>query len=249
MTVEDILISTRDILADQEKSRWEDSHLIRILNDGIANFTIHTSYAKSKVFIGLELGISTYDLSNYAINLDRVSYKGIPLPAKSEEELDRINPNWEDEEGEEPLYVCFENLRQGVFKIYPKVNNLAYDVITQNQSYGGLIDITIDEELFLLPEITNISFGTNKYVTVNYIDKPIAVTTLTDTINIPEIYKAAMVAFVSGMALRANQDTINRQYGTEQLAIYDSYVTKALGKEAKANNTFHNRQVEYRGFQ
>lgn len=249
MTVEDILISARDVLADQGKKRWEDSHLIRILNDGIANFTIHTSYAKSKVFVGLEIGVSTYDLSNYAINLDRVSYKGIPLPAKSEEELDRINPNWEDEVGEEPLYVCFENLRQGVFKIYPKVENLAYDVITQNQVYGGLIDITIDEELFLLPELDNISFGTNKYVTINYIDKPILVTALTDTINIPEIYKAAMVAFVSGMALRANQDTVNRQYGTEQLVIYDSYVTKALGKEAKANNTFHNRQVEYRGFQ
>lgn len=249
MTVEDILISARDILADQGKKRWDDAHLIRLLNDGIANFTIHTSYAKSKVYIGIEEEVSIYNLSSYAINIDRVSYLNNILVAKSEEELDRINPNWETEVGEEPLYVCFENLRQGVFKIYPKVKNLTLNTVTQNQVYGGLIDILVIEDLFMLPNISNITFGNNKYLTVNYIEKPVLVNTLYDIVNIPEIYKAAMVAFVSGMALRANQDTVNRQYGAEQLVIYDSYVTKALGKEAKANNTFHNRQVEYRGFQ
>lgn len=249
MTVEDILISTRDILADQGKKRWQDDQLIRLLNDGVSNFIIHTGCAKSKVFIGLEEGIAIYDLSNYAINIDRVSYKGIPLIAKSEEELDRLDPNWEETIGEEPLYVCFENLRQGVFRLYPKVIDLTFSIATQNQPYGGLIDITVTDDLLLVPNLSSITFGVNKFVSVNYIDKPTKLVNLTDTVDIPEIYKAALAAYISGMALRVNQDTVNRQFGTEQLTIYDTYVAKAIGKESKANNTFHNRQVNYRGFQ
>jgi len=135
MLASDVLISARDVLSDQGKKRWTDETLFRLLNEGISNFTIHTSYAKSRLYITLEAGVTKYDLSPYAINIDRVNYLNMVLEAKSEEEMDRININWEDDVGEEPKYVIFENLRQGIFRIYPKVENLATEVVSQNQVF------------------------------------------------------------------------------------------------------------------
>lgn len=249
MIVSEVLVSTRDILNDPTGKRWDDTVLIRLLNDCISNFTLLTNYAKSRVFIGIETGISTYDLSSYAISIERVSYLNTILEAKSQEEMDFINPLWEDDIGEIPKYVIFDNLRQGIFKLYPKIITATANCITQNQAYGGLIDISITDDLLLLPSLTTIAFGTNKYLSVYYIEKPATLTKVTDIISIPEIYKAAIVSYISGQALRLDQDTINRAFGAEQLKIYDSFVAKALSKEAKSNNTFHNRQIAYKGFQ
>lgn len=249
MLVSDILTSVRDVLADQSKKRWQDDVLIRLLNSGVRNFILTTGYAKAKIYVGLEQEVSTYDLSNYAISIDRVMYKDKVLEAKSDVEMDLINPTWEDEVGLEPRYVIFENLRQGVFRIYPKVSDEASEIISQNQVYGGLIDINVTEDFAIIPGMEDVAFSAIKHVVVYYIERHAELTSLDDTVKLPDLYKEAVVAFVTGQALRLDQDTLNRQFGAEQLSIYDNYVTKALGKEAKANNTFHNRQVAYRGFQ
>jgi len=248
MLVSDVLTSVRDILADSSKARWPDATLIRLLNDGINNFVLQTSFAKAKAYIELEQEIAVYDISSYAIGIDRIQYISTILAAKTEEEMDLINPLWEDEVGEEPKYIIFENLRQGVFKVYPKVIAGAANVTVQNQVYGGLIDISFTDGTLQLPNLSNIAFTDTKYLTVYYVERPTAMATLTDVVKINEVYKAALVAYISGQALRLDQDTLNRQFGAEQLKIYDTYVAQALSKDAKANNTFHNRQTSYKGF-
>ena len=47
----DVLTAARDVLADADKTRWTDTTLIRLLNEGIANFTITTKHAKSRLFL------------------------------------------------------------------------------------------------------------------------------------------------------------------------------------------------------
>lgn len=243
----DVLTAARDVLADVDKTRWPDTTLIRILNEGIANFTITTKHAKSRLYLSLETNIGKYDISDYAINIERVMYLNRVLEAKSTTEMDKINLYWEDEIAAEPRYVIFDTLRPGVFKVYPKIMAGIGPVVSQNQVYGALIDIGFTDDVFSLPTFTSIEQGVNKYLVIDYIEKPELVSDLTDSIDIHEMYRPALIAYVSGQALRLDGDAQNRQFGAEQIQIYSSYVDKVIKNESSVNNTFHARTTAYRG--
>ena len=249
LSVSDILVSARDILADQGKVRWSDEQLIRLLNDALDNLAINSNYSKARSYIEVEENITIYDLTDYAISIDRVEYIGTPLLAKSSEEMDRLDSRWLETTGLEPKYVIFDNLRQGSFRIYPRISSGAANIITQNSPYGGLIDITCVDDLLNLPSSDNLAFTDTKYLTVYYTKKPEVITNITDTVEIGATWKAAIAAFISGMALRADKDTQSRAFGMEQLAIYDRYLAKATSLESRASNTAYMRTFEYRGFQ
>ena len=101
----------------------------------------------------------------------------------------------------------------------------------------------------MLPDFDSIELGATKYLVVNYTKKPVPATAITDYVELNELYLPAMSAYVSGQALRINQDTFSSSLGKEQLGIYNSYVAKASMKDAEANNTSHIREIKYRGFQ
>jgi hypothetical protein len=244
----EIITSARDILSDPTPKRYGDALLLRLLNDGLKNFALATSFSRQKAFIAIEDNISVYDMSTYAISIDRIQYINRVLEVKSEEEMDAIALDWELHTGTEPKYVIFNNLRQGVFKIYPRVTELAADIIDQNQVYGGLIDITITDDLLYLPGITNVAFGAVKYLAVYYVETPPTISLLTDTIRINPVHIPPLAAYVSGQALRIDQDSQNRSFGAEQLAIYNDYIGATYKNEQGSNNSFSKPTIPYRGF-
>lgn len=248
ITASEVITDVRDVLADTGGTRYSDALLLRLLNEAVRNFVISTRFLKQKAFIAIEQGITVYNMSAYAITIDRVQYLNKALEVKTEEEMDIINPDWELEVGLEPKYVIFDNLQAGTFKIYPKVFETAADIITQNQAYGGLIDITITDDLLYLPGITNIAFNAVKYLAVYYIEAPATITQLTDTIKLNKVWIPALVAYVSGQALRLDSDAQSRQFGAEQLSIYDRYVSRAKAQDANINNTMSIPNTGYKGF-
>ena len=238
--IESILLQVRDVLADHKKQRWSDEVLIRLLNEGLLNFILQARTLKLKAYIELENNTAVYDLSKYAISIDRVQYL----------EMDKMNISWQIKEGSEPELIVFDNQKQGVFRIYPIITQNALDNIEQNSLYGILIDINVIDDLFKLPSFGNVSYEGKKFIIVYYTGKPRIVTidSADEDIDLDTLYDQAMISYISGQALRFDADTLNRQFGAEQLSIYKSYVEQAKVKEAEANNTFIRRDVAYKGF-
>lgn len=249
--VTDILDNVRDILSDEDKQRWTDAKLLRLFNEGLKTWVIGTGTHKTRGYIPLEVNTALYDMSPYSFNIDRIQYMNIALEAKTEEEMDAIEDNWQDTVGPEPLYVIFSNYKQGLFRIYPKVTELAADNITYNSLYGALIDIEIVDELLQIPQIDNLLFGTTKYLVVFYTGKPstVTLTTADAELNINPLYDIAITSYISGQALRLDADTLNRAFGAEQLQYFTALVTRAKTKEAVSNNSLSLREVKYKGFQ
>lgn len=248
--VSDILLNVRDVLADHGKQRWSDDTLLRLFNEGLNNFVQQTKSLKLRSYIPIELNTAIYDMSPYAMSIDRVQYMSKVLVAKTEEDMDKIDLLWQEAVNEEPKFIIFDGLKKGQFRIYPKINNLTVNNVSQNQPYGILIDIEMTDDLVQIPEFTNIAFDSTKYLAVYYIGKPnkVAIDTEDDDLDLDSIYDPAIVAYISGQALRLDADTLNRQFGAEQLSIYTSYVTQAQNEESKTNNTFINREIPYKGF-
>lgn len=248
--IESILLQVRDVLADHKKQRWSDEVLIRLFNEALLNFILQARTLKLKAYIELENNTAIYDFSKYAISVDRVQYLEKVLGSKTEEEMDKFDISWQIREGNEPELAVFDNQKQGVFRLYPIVTSNALDNIEQNSLYGILIDINVVDDLFKLPSFGNASYSGKKFIIVYYTGKPRIVTlsTLDDEIDLDSLYDQAIISYISGQALRFDADTLNRQFGAEQLSIYKSYVEQAKVKEAEANNTFIRRDIAYKGF-
>lgn len=246
--VKDILLKIRDVLADHQKQRWSDDTLLRLLNEGINNFILQTKTLKLRSYIPIETNKTVYDMSPYASSIDRVQYMDQVLIAKTEEEMDRYKIDWLSDEGETPKFVIFDNLKQGSFRLYPKIVGNTINNIVQNQVYGGLIDVDINESLYMNPQFSSAAFQGYKQLIVCYVGKPNLVDLESTEIEIDNVYEPAIVAYVSGQALRLDSDTLNRDFGAEQLSIYKGYVDQAKSREAESNNTFINREIHYRGF-
>ena len=248
--IESILLQVRDVLADHKKQRWSDEVLIRLLNEGLLNFILQARTLKLKAYIELENNTAVYDLSKYAISIDRVQYLEKVLGSKTEEEMDKMDISWQVKEGSKPELIVFDNQKQGVFRIYPIITQNALDNIEQNSLYGILIDINVIDDLFKLPSFGNVSYEGKKFIIVYYTGKPriLTIDSADEDIDLDTLYDQAMISYISGQALRFDADTLNRQFGAEQLSIYKSYVEQAKVKEAEANNTFIRRDVAYKGF-
>lgn len=248
--VQDILTNVRDILADPDKTRWDDPTLIRLLNVGIKDFVVATECLREKLFVELEENISTYDLSQYVLKFLRVQHMDIDISAKTHMELDKLDTNWQTTVGAELKHCTFDGLKSGSIRIYPILTN-ATNIVNQNSLYGGLIDITVIDNLFTLPTIGNASVSMSNYLTCYIVKKPNIVTLTTSDVDfeLDSMYDRALEYFVSGNALRMDSDTINRQFGAEQIQLYSQYVNACTVTVSKSSSAVMTRTIPYRGFQ
>lgn len=245
--VELILLKVRDVLADHAGTRWPNATLLRHLTSGVNDFLLRSKVTKTIGIIALEKNIGLYNISAFSQSIDRVQYLDRSLEIKTSKEMDIIDPTWESTLGLEPVYIIFDKLPQGSFRIYPKTEELGLDTSHYNSLYGAIIDITVDESLLRPITLTNIAINTNKYLTITYIKKQGSIEE--DTIlDLDDMYDDALVYFVSGMALRNDADAQNRAFGAEQLKLYDSILVNAKGNESASNNTISTISTMYKGF-
>lgn len=246
--IQDILINVRDILADTEKTRWSDDALIRLLNIGVKDFVLATECIKEKLYIELEPGVHTYDISQYVLKFIRVQYMDKDISVKTHMELDKINSEWQLTTDTTIQYCVFDHLKSGSIRVYPTPSGTS--IITQNSLYGGLIDIIVQDNE-LLTSLSNVGENMHDYLICYIVKKPsiLTINTLDADFELDSIYDRALEYFISGNAFRMDADTINRQFGAEQIQLYSQYVNACIASVSLSSSAVLTREIPYRGFQ
>lgn len=246
--VTSILNTVRLELGDIKAQRYTDDMLIAFLNNAIDDFVLATKCLKTRLYMGLSTSSAIYDLKNYVLEFERIEYNNKNIEAKSFMELDSINSEWQTEVGQEVLYVTFDHLPKGMIRVYPKVEG-AIDNIEQNSLYGGLIDITIDDDIYQIPSIEDVEENLTKYLVLYVVKKPAIVTisTVDSALELQSIHDSALIHFIKYKALRSDTDANNRAYGNEELQLYANYINRNKIEVSMDNNIVHNREVKYNG--
>lgn len=247
--ISNILLEVRDIVGDIDEIKYSDDTLIRLLNRGIVQINTAGNIIKAKSYIKIENNIASYNLSDIAQKIDRVQYLESNVQNLSYTELDKINTNWQNVTGDVVQYVSFDNNIPCKFIIYPKIINNVIDNIVSNSLYGGVIDITITDGSLEIPVNTIDSYGF-KYLTVYYTKKPnkLDVNSADLEWELDTQYDIPLVYYISGEALRLNNDTLNRQVGVDQLTLFREYITVLKNKQSLQNNSVNYTEIPYKGF-
>lgn len=246
--ITNIISNVRIDLGDTNTQRYTDDILIRHLNSAINDFVLATKCLRERIYIGLSVSAAIYDLRPYVLEFLRTEYLGRNIEAKSYVELDAIDKDWQSTLGTEVKYVTFDHLNKGMIRVYPRIEG-ALDIVTQNSLYGGLIDITIGDDDYQIPSIEDVDTNLSQYLVVYVVKKPNIVTiNTTDTeLELHSMYDKALELYITAMCLRSDTDTLNRQYGTEQLQLYVNYVESCKTSDSIDNNIIQDRVIEYRG--
>lgn len=248
--IQDILTNVRDILDDPNKTRWSDEKLLRILNSGIKDFVLNTECLKDRLFLQLAVNTATYDLSNYVLKFNRVQFMESVIESKKHSEMDQLSTTWQTDTGPEVKYVIFDTLKEGSIRVYP-IPTVGDEIIVQNQVYGALIDIYVNDDIFKIPSLVNADEGMTNYLVCNIVRKPniVTINTIDTDMEIDSMYDKALEYFISGHCLRMDTDANNRQFGAEQLQLYSQYINKSSDMVGKASHSVDIRTIPYRGFQ
>jgi len=242
MLVQDILTQCRYTLSDEDKDRWTDARLISLLNNCITELAKTTTVFVETLIWEVRNKLVDIDLTEYSTKILRAEYLDEPLPFKTFQEMDEDNPEWQLEEGEEVKALVFNRQRNGLIKQYPIVTNAKNDHIEYNQLFGVtthisysdiiptvIVDNNPDEvydqtqynEGYAIGDISGI--GDAGLIKFYYVRKHEKVTSLTDELIIDDLIEQPLIHYVTGMALRDNQDTQNRQMASEELSYYTMF--------------------------
>ena len=235
-------------LGDSNTTRYDNDLLIEHINNGIIDFVLATKCLKERLYMGLGTASAIYDLREYILEVERVEYLNKNIEALSFTELDAIDPEWQLTTGDKVLYVTFDHLAKGLIRVYPRVAG-AINNIEQNNLYGGLIDITINDDIYQIPSINDVEQNIEQYLVLYCVKKPkkVTLTTPDNELELNSIFDKALLHYVKAQCLRSDTDAINRQYGNEELQLYSNYLTKSKVDSAIANNKVNNRVVRYGG--
>jgi len=246
--ITNILTNVRTDLGDSNAERYSDAILINHLNAGIMDFVSATKCLKERIYMGLSTSHSIYDLRPYVLEINRVEYMHSNIVAKTFEELDKINPDWQTATGNKVQYVTFEHLPKGMIRVYPLVTG-AINVINQNSPYGGLIDITINDDTYEIPSIADVEENIHHYLVLYCVKKPNIVTLATEDkdMEIDISFDTALTHYIKYRCLRSDTDANNRSYGNEEFQLYATYVNMSRNSEAIQNNKVKERVIRYNG--
>lgn len=246
--ITELIADIRADLGDSTATRYTDDLLIKYLNKGIADFVLGTKCLKERLYMGLGTASAIYDLREYILEVERVEYNNNNIEALSFTELDAIDSNWQITTGTEVLYVTFDHLSKGMIRVYPRVSG-AINNIEQNSLYGGLIDITINDDIYQIPSIEDVEQNLEQYLVLYVVKKPkkVTISTLDSALELDSIYDKALLHYVKAQCLRSDTDANNRNYGNEELQLYGNYLTKSKVDSTIANNKVNNRVVKYVG--
>lgn len=246
--VTSIIDNARVTLSDTNKTRYSDPVLLKYLNDGLTDFVLNTKILKERLFLELNPTAAIYDLSPYVLEFLRFQFQTKVIPVMSQEELDRLSPTWQDDVGDEVKCVTLSDMKKGFLRIYPRVTTGA-DAITQGSLYGGLIDITINDDNYQIPSINDVESGIENYLVLFVVKKPklLTLTTLDSELELGYEYDLALEYYITARALRSDTDALNRTFGAEQLQLYNNYVAEASLSNTIGNQSVGDRIVNYRG--
>ena len=244
-----ILSKAREELGDTNNTRFTDSKLLEHLNDGIKDFILSTKSLKERLYVELASNVAIYDISKYALFVERVEYMNTKIDTLSFKELDSINAMWQYETGNVVKAITFEHQSKGAFRIYPRLNTVSNNIVSSSD-YGILVDFSLDDDILGIPSISDIEQNLQAYLVLYVIKKPnvITLTTPDEELELDELYDKAFVHYIKAQCLRNDSDSNNRQFGNEELSAYAMYVVNNNKDFALDNQVSGDRIIQYKGF-
>ena len=244
-----ILSKAREELGDANNTRFTDSKLLEHLNDGIKDFILSTKSLKERLYVELASNVAIYDISKYALFVERVEYMNTKIDTLSFKELDNINTMWQYETGNVVKAITFEHQSKGSFRIYPRLNTVSNNIVSSSD-YGILVDFSLDDDIVGIPSIIDVEQNLQAYLVLYVIKKPniITLTTPDEELELDELYDKAFVHYIKAQCLRNDSDSNNRQFGNEELSAYAMYVVNNNKDFALDNQVSGDRIIQYKGF-
>ena len=244
-----ILSKAREELGDANNTRFTDSKLLEHLNDGIKDFILSTKSLKERLYVELASNVAMYDISKYALFVERVEYMNTKIDTLSFAELDSINTMWQYETGNVVKAITFEHQSKGSFRIYPRLNTVNNNIVSSSD-YGILVDFSLDDDIVGIPSIIDVEQNLQAYLVLYVIKKPnvITLTTPDEELELDELYDKAFVHYIKAQCLRNDSDSNNRQFGNEELSAYAMYVVNNNKDFALDNQVSGDRIIQYKGF-
>ena len=244
-----ILSKAREELGDTNNTRFTDSKLLEHLNDGIKDFILSTKSLKERLYVELASNVAIYDISKYALFVERVEYMNTKIDTLSFTELDNINAMWQYETGNVVKAITFEHQSKGSFRIYPRLNTVDNNIVSSSD-YGILVDFSLDDDIVGIPSIIDVEQNLQAYLVLYVIKKPniITLTTPDEELELDELYDKAFVHYIKAQCLRNDSDSNNRQFGNEELSAYAMYVVNNNKDFALDNQVSGDRIIQYKGF-
>lgn len=244
-----ILSKAREELGDTNNTRFTDSKLLEHLNDGIKDFILSTKSLKERLYVELASNVAMYDISKYALFVERVEYMNTKIDTLSFTELDSINTMWQYETGNVVKAITFEHQSKGTFRIYPRLNTVNNNIVSSSD-YGILVDFSLDDDIVGIPSIIDVEQNLQAYLVLYVIKKPniITLTTPDEELELDELYDKAFVHYIKAQCLRNDSDSNNRQFGNEELSAYAMYVVNNNKDFALDNHVSGDRIIQYKGF-
>lgn len=244
-----ILSKAREELGDANNTRFTDSKLLEHLNDGIKDFILSTKSLKERLYVELASNVAIYDISKYALFVERVEYMNTKIDTLSFKELDSINTMWQYETGNVVKAITFEHQSKGAFRIYPRLNTVNNNIVSSSD-YGILVDFSLDDDIVGIPSIIDVEQNLQAYLVLYVIKKPniITLTTSDEELELDELYDKAFVHYIKAQCLRNDSDSNNRQFGNEELSAYAMYVVNNNKDFALDNQVSGDRIIQYKGF-
>ena len=244
-----ILSKAREELGDTNNTRFTNSKLLEHLNDGIKDFILSTKSLKERLYVELASNVAMYDISKYALFVERVEYMNTKIDTLSFKELDSINTMWQYETGNVVKAITFEHQSKGSFRIYPRLNTVDNNIVSSSD-YGILVDFSLDDDIVGIPSIIDVEQNLQAYLVLYVIKKPniITLTTPDEELELDELYDKAFVHYIKAQCLRNDSDSNNRQFGNEELSAYAMYVVNNNKDFALDNQVSGDRIIQYKGF-
>ena len=244
-----ILSKAREELGDTNNTRFADGKLLEHLNDGIKDFILSTKSLKERLYVELASNVAMYDISKYALFVERVEYMNTKIDTLSFTELDSINTMWQYETGNVVKAITFEHQSKGAFRIYPRLNTVDNNIVSSSD-YGILVDFSLDDDIVGIPSIIDVEQNLQAYLVLYVIKKPniITLTTPDEELELDELYDKAFVHYIKAQCLRNDSDSNNRQFGNEELSAYAMYVVNNNKDFALDNQVSGDRIIQYKGF-
>lgn len=244
-----ILSKAREELGDANNTRFTDSKLLEHLNDGIKDFILSTKSLKERLYVELASNVAMYDISKYALFVERVEYMNTKIDTLSFAELDSINTMWQYETGNVVKAITFEHQSKGSFRIYPRLNTVSNNIVSSSD-YGILVDFSLDDDIVGIPSIIDVEQNLQAYLVLYVIKKPniITLTTPDEELELDELYDKAFVHYIKAQCLRNDSDSNNRQFGNEELSAYAMYIVNNNKDFALDNQVSGDRIIQYKGF-
>ena len=244
-----ILSKAREELGDANNTRFTNGKLLEHLNDGIKDFILSTKSLKERLYVELASNVAIYDISKYALFVERVEYMNTKIDTLSFTELDSINARWQYETGNVVKAITFEHQSKGAFRIYPRLNTVDNNIVSSSD-YGILVDFSLDDDIVGIPSIIDVEQNLQAYLVLYVIKKPnvITLTTPNEELELDELYDKAFVHYIKAQCLRNDSDSNNRQFGNEELSAYAMYVVNNNKDFALDNQVSGDRIIQYKGF-